>query len=67
MNVSIHIQVPFSLEGPYGVLQHIQNLILSKGSAVVCVAEGAGQVSMVEFLLKSSFKHRNGKSNVCET
>ncbi|XP_068642933.1 ATP-dependent 6-phosphofructokinase 5, chloroplastic-like [Aristolochia californica] len=36
-------EVPFKLEGPYGVLQHLEHLIQTKGSAVVCVAEGAGQ------------------------
>ncbi|XP_042498974.1 ATP-dependent 6-phosphofructokinase 5, chloroplastic-like [Macadamia integrifolia] len=36
-------EVPFKLEGPYGVLQHLENLIKTKGSAVICVAEGAGQ------------------------
>lgn len=37
--------MPFNLEGPYGVLGHLEHLIQTKGSAVVCVAEGAGQVS----------------------
>lgn len=36
-------EVSFSLEGPYGVLRHLEHLIQTKGSAVVCVAEGAGQ------------------------
>ncbi|XP_078444549.1 phosphofructokinase 5 [Wolffia australiana] len=36
-------EAPFKLDGPYGVLQHLEHLIRSKGSAVVCVAEGAGQ------------------------
>ena len=39
------VQVPFSLDGPSGVLQHIQFLVESQGRAVICVAEGAGQVS----------------------
>ncbi|XP_062086592.1 ATP-dependent 6-phosphofructokinase 5, chloroplastic-like [Humulus lupulus] len=38
-------EVPFHLHGPYGVLRHLKYLIETKGSAVVCVAEGAGQVS----------------------
>lgn len=38
------LKVPFKLDGPYGVLRHLEHLILSKGSAVICVAEGAGQV-----------------------
>lgn len=36
-------EVPFKLEGPYGVLEHLEHLIKTKGSAVICVAEGAGQ------------------------
>lgn len=39
------IKVPFHLHGPHGVLQHLKYLIETKGSAVVCLAEGAGQVS----------------------
>ena len=39
--------MPFKLEGPYGVLQHVEHLINTKGSAVVSVAEGAGQVSEI--------------------
>ncbi|XP_031285412.1 ATP-dependent 6-phosphofructokinase 5, chloroplastic isoform X2 [Pistacia vera] len=36
-------EVPFSLHGPHGVLRHLKYLIDTKGSAVICVAEGAGQ------------------------
>ncbi|XP_058083737.1 ATP-dependent 6-phosphofructokinase 5, chloroplastic-like [Magnolia sinica] len=36
-------EVPFTLEGPFGVLRHLEHLIRTKGSAVICVAEGAGQ------------------------
>jgi hypothetical protein len=39
------MQVPFTLDGPDGILRHLQNLMESKTSAVICVAEGAGQVS----------------------
>ncbi|XP_062119102.1 ATP-dependent 6-phosphofructokinase 5, chloroplastic-like [Humulus lupulus] len=39
-------EVPFHLHGPHGVLRHLKYLIETKGSAVVCVAEGAGQVSL---------------------
>ncbi|KAG0492419.1 hypothetical protein HPP92_005817 [Vanilla planifolia] len=34
---------PFTLHGPNGVLRHLSYLVQTKGSAVVCVAEGAGQ------------------------
>ncbi|XP_027077584.1 ATP-dependent 6-phosphofructokinase 5, chloroplastic [Coffea eugenioides] len=36
-------EVPFNLHGPHGVLTHLKYLLDTKGSAVVCVAEGAGQ------------------------
>ncbi|KAL8531472.1 hypothetical protein ACS0TY_008169 [Phlomoides rotata] len=36
-------EVPFNLHGPQGVLNHLKYLLETKGSAVVCVAEGAGQ------------------------
>lgn len=44
-------QVPFNLHGPHGILHHLEYLLETKGSAVVCVAEGAGQVSMIIFYL----------------
>ncbi|XP_028065456.1 ATP-dependent 6-phosphofructokinase 5, chloroplastic-like isoform X2 [Camellia sinensis] len=36
-------EVSFNLHGPHGVLRHLKYLLETKGSAVVCVAEGAGQ------------------------
>nr|XP_028950304.1 ATP-dependent 6-phosphofructokinase 5, chloroplastic-like [Malus domestica] len=36
-------EVPFQIHGPHGILHHLKYLIQTKGSAVVCVAEGAGQ------------------------
>lgn len=36
------MQVPFELDG---VLRYLRHLIETKGSAVLCVAEGAGQVT----------------------
>ena len=38
-------EMPFKLKGEKGLLQYIENVVKSKGHAVVCVAEGAGQVS----------------------
>lgn len=38
------LKMPFKVHGPHGVLRHLKYLIETKGSAVVCVAEGAGQV-----------------------
>ncbi|CAI5964512.1 unnamed protein product [Closterium sp. NIES-64] len=37
-------EVPFCLEGPNGVLQHLEYLLDRQGHAIICVAEGAGQV-----------------------
>lgn len=37
-------EVPFELQGSHGVLNHLKYLLETKGSAVICVAEGAGQV-----------------------
>jgi len=38
-------KIPFNLHGPRGVLSYLKYLIETKGSAVICVAEGAGQVT----------------------
>ncbi|KAJ8429902.1 hypothetical protein Cgig2_008787 [Carnegiea gigantea] len=43
VDVCLIPEVPFTLHGPNGVLQHLEHLIRTKGAAVVCVAEGAGQ------------------------
>ncbi|KAL3630493.1 ATP-dependent 6-phosphofructokinase 5, chloroplastic [Castilleja foliolosa] len=43
IDVCLIPEVPFNLHGPNGVLSHLKYLIETKGSAVVCVAEGAGQ------------------------
>ncbi|XP_058096517.1 ATP-dependent 6-phosphofructokinase 5, chloroplastic-like [Magnolia sinica] len=43
IDVCLIPEVPFNLEGPYGVLRHLEHLIQTKGSAVICAAEGAGQ------------------------
>ncbi|XP_042509141.1 ATP-dependent 6-phosphofructokinase 5, chloroplastic-like, partial [Macadamia integrifolia] len=43
VDVCLIPEVPFRLNGPHGVLNHLKYLLESKGSAVVCVAEGAGQ------------------------
>ncbi|KAI3902735.1 hypothetical protein MKW92_051608 [Papaver armeniacum] len=36
-------EVPFQLHGEHGVLTHLKYLLQKKGSAVVCVSEGAGK------------------------
>ncbi|MCX7680155.1 MAG: ATP-dependent 6-phosphofructokinase [Spirochaetes bacterium] len=40
-------EVPFDLEGPNGFLAHLEQRILKRHHAVVCVAEGAGQDLLV--------------------
>ncbi|KAG2304823.1 hypothetical protein Bca52824_033474 [Brassica carinata] len=49
-------EVPFNLHGPDGVLKHLNYLIGTKGSAVICVAEGAGQT----FLENTNAKDASG-------
>ncbi|KAA8530358.1 hypothetical protein F0562_005067 [Nyssa sinensis] len=56
IDVCLIPEVPFSLDGPYGVLRHLQHLIQTKGSAVICVAEGAGQ----DLLEKSNLTDASG-------
>eukprot|EP00823_Brevimastigomonas_motovehiculus_P006159 TRINITY_DN4961_c0_g1_i1.p1 TRINITY_DN4961_c0_g1~~TRINITY_DN4961_c0_g1_i1.p1 ORF type:complete len:520 (+),score=72.82 TRINITY_DN4961_c0_g1_i1:18-1577(+) len=36
-------EVPFELEGPRGILGHIENVVNKEGHAVIVVAEGAGK------------------------
>ncbi|KAJ1442143.1 Pyrophosphate-dependent phosphofructokinase [Sesbania bispinosa] len=49
-------EVPFNFHGPHGVLSHLKYLLETKGSAVVCVAEGAGQ----NLLQKTNAKDASG-------
>ncbi|OEL28371.1 ATP-dependent 6-phosphofructokinase 5, chloroplastic [Dichanthelium oligosanthes] len=49
-------EVPFTLDGLNGVLRHLEHLIETKGFALVCVAEGAGQ----EHLQKSNATDASG-------
>lgn len=51
-------EVPFELHGPHGVLKHLKYLLETKGSAVICVAEGAGQ----NFLEKTNAKDASGNT-----
>lgn len=37
-------EVNFKLDGDNGLLKYLDGVIKAKGHAVVCVAEGAGQV-----------------------
>ncbi|KAL9247715.1 hypothetical protein vseg_021118 [Gypsophila vaccaria] len=58
VDVCLIPEVPFTLDGPNGVLQHLEHLIRTKGAAVVCVAEGAGQ----ELLAKPDLKDASGNA-----
>ncbi|KAG2720138.1 hypothetical protein I3760_02G022300 [Carya illinoinensis] len=51
-------EVHFNLHGPHGILRHLKYLIETKGSAVICVAEGAGQ----DFLQKTNAKDASGNT-----
>ncbi|XP_019182840.1 PREDICTED: ATP-dependent 6-phosphofructokinase 5, chloroplastic [Ipomoea nil] len=51
-------EVPFNLHGPHGVLRHLKYLLETKGSAVLCVAEGAGQ----SFLQKTNATDASGNA-----
>ncbi|RWW01941.1 hypothetical protein BHE74_00016468 [Ensete ventricosum] len=56
------MKAPFKLEGPNGVLLHLEYLLKTKGNAVICVAEGAGQPVLVvqEYLKKSNTTDASG-------
>ncbi|KAK9271656.1 hypothetical protein L1049_002019 [Liquidambar formosana] len=56
IDVCLIPEVPFKFSGPYGVLRHLEHLIQTKGSAVICVAEGAGQ----DLLEKSNLTDASG-------
>ncbi|XP_059449175.1 ATP-dependent 6-phosphofructokinase 5, chloroplastic-like [Corylus avellana] len=56
INICLIPEVSFNLHGPHGVLSHLKYLIETKGSAVICVAEGAGQ----NFLQKTNAKDASG-------
>ncbi|KAG0623473.1 hypothetical protein M758_3G177000 [Ceratodon purpureus] len=43
VDVCLIPEVGFTLDGPEGLMQHIHYLLETKGRAVICVAEGAGQ------------------------
>ncbi|PUZ51636.1 hypothetical protein GQ55_6G204200 [Panicum hallii var. hallii] len=43
VDVCLIPEVPFTLDGEFGVLRHLEHLLKTKGFCVVCVAEAAGQ------------------------
>ncbi|KAJ3677362.1 hypothetical protein LUZ60_003086 [Juncus effusus] len=56
IDVCLIPEVPFTLDGPKGLLQHLERLIKDKGFAMICVAEGAGQ----DLLQKSNATDASG-------
>uniref|UniRef100_A0A0E0ICD3 ATP-dependent 6-phosphofructokinase n=1 Tax=Oryza nivara TaxID=4536 RepID=A0A0E0ICD3_ORYNI len=46
VDVCLIPEVPFTLDGEYGVLRHLEHLLKTKGFCVVCVAEAAGQIQL---------------------
>ncbi|KAL6009255.1 ATP-dependent 6-phosphofructokinase 5, chloroplastic [Asimina triloba] len=57
-NICLIPEVPFKLDGPYGILRHLEHLLRTEGSALICVAEGAGQ----ELLKKSNATDASGNA-----
>lgn len=43
-------EVPFVLEGQKGLFAYLEKVLEHRGHAVLCVAEGAGQVLPISFL-----------------
>lgn len=44
VDVCLIPEVRFELHGDKGLLAYIESVLQKKGNAVICVAEGAGQV-----------------------
>jgi 6-phosphofructokinase 1 len=59
VNFTLVPEVPFTLDGPRGLLAALQQRILKRGHAVVVVAEGAGQD-----LLEKGRARRDASGNV---
>eukprot|EP01024_Parvocaulis_polyphysoides_P035722 TRINITY_DN3172_c0_g1_i2.p1 TRINITY_DN3172_c0_g1~~TRINITY_DN3172_c0_g1_i2.p1 ORF type:complete len:555 (-),score=96.10 TRINITY_DN3172_c0_g1_i2:219-1883(-) len=43
VDVCLIPEVPFQLDGPFGLKQYVGKLLRDKGHCVICIAEGAGQ------------------------
>ncbi|KAL6846572.1 hypothetical protein ACP4OV_024020 [Aristida adscensionis] len=57
-DVTIWMEISFTLDGERGVLRHLEHLLHTKGFCVVCVAEGAGQ----DLLQKSNATDASGNA-----
>lgn len=38
-------EVPFLLDGPHGMLAYLETVLAQRGHVVICMAEGAAQVT----------------------
>ena len=57
-------EVDFYLDGPGGVVDHLEERLLKNGKAVVVVAEGAGQNLIAEEMEEKSAKLKDASGNV---
>ena len=45
VDVCLIPEVPFALKGPKGLFAYVEKVLEERGHCVMCIAEGAGQVS----------------------
>ena len=50
-------EVNFDLKGEHGLFAYVEKVLESRGHAVICLAEGAGQVSPVLIICKTNCSH----------
>ena len=48
MDACLIPEVPFALKGTKGLFAYIEKVLEERGHCVMCIAEGAGQVSLEE-------------------
>lgn len=51
VDVCLIPEVKFDLDGPQGLMAYIEKLLTERDHCVICVAEGAGQVTLQCHLL----------------
>ena len=47
-------EVPFALKGPKGLFAYVEKVLEERGHCVMCIAEGAGQVSPCSVLAQKN-------------
>ena len=52
VDVCLIPEVPFALKGTKGLFAYVEKVLEERGHCVMCVAEGAGQVSVRSMLSK---------------